>query len=260
MTRQNTTQQNPISQKPLVIATELDGTFLGGDETARKGLYKFIEANRNKIGLIFVSDRDPQFVRDITRKEGVPRPDFVIGDVGTTIAAFDANNFVAPIKELEEEISDAWNDASMRVQSALRGAPGLKLQSTSFRFRVCYDLDPDTFDPKALEIVSDLGFDPIISSNQYFDVLPKGVTKGSSLLRLLTHLEVDNRRCLVAGNTLNDLSMLELGLPTVAVGNSEPALMERLAGLDHVHFAKGAGAAGIGEAIIAFDFFQKKAA
>ena len=92
------------------------------------------------------------------------------------------------------------------------------------------------------------------------DVLPQGVSKGPSLLRLLTHLGVDSRRCLVAGDTLNDLSMLELGMPSVAVGNSEAGLLDRVAGLDHVHAARGHGAAGIAEAILAFKFFDKNAA
>jgi hypothetical protein len=72
-----------------------------------------------------------------------------------------------------------------------------------------------------------MGLDALVSDNRYFDVLPKDVSKGPSLLRLLTHLGVANERCLVAGDTLNDLSMLSLGLPAVAVGNSEPALIGR---------------------------------
>jgi hydroxymethylpyrimidine pyrophosphatase-like HAD family hydrolase len=58
---------------------------------------------------------------------------------------------------------------------------------------------------------------------------------------------------LVAGDTLNDLSMLEVGLPAVAVGGSEPALLDRVRDLDHVHKARAVGAAGIAEAIAAFN-------
>jgi hydroxymethylpyrimidine pyrophosphatase-like HAD family hydrolase len=91
-------------------------------------------------------------------------------------------------------------------------------------------------------------------------VLPKDVSKGPSLLRLLSHLGVENERTLVAGDTLNDLSMLSLGLPAVAVGNSEPALVEKLQGQEHVHFASGEGAAGIAEAILKLDVFRRDAA
>jgi len=251
---------DPIANKKLVIATDLDGTFLGGTETARQGLYRWIEQNREQVGLIFVTGREPRFVRDLCRSGKVPRPDFVVGDVGTTVARMEKELLLAPIAELEEEIASAWGDAGNRVQAKLRGVAGLTAQSTGFRYRMSYDMDPARFDNRALDIVAEMGLDALISDNRFFDVLPKGVSKGPSLLRLLTHLEVDSRRVLVAGDTLNDLSMLELGLPAVMVGNSETALVEKLTGRDHVYHAKGEGAEGIAEAILQFDFFGKKAA
>jgi HAD superfamily hydrolase (TIGR01484 family) len=249
-----------LSKKAVVLATDLDGTFLGGPEASRERLYDWIEENRASVGLIFVTGRDPGFIRDLTRKGNVPRPDYVVGDVGTTIAAVDEDHFLTPIEDLEAEIAAAWADAGSRVQAALHRAPGLRLQSTGFRYRVSYDMDPDRFDASALDIVAEMGLDALVSDNRYFDVLPKDVSKGPSLLRLLTHLGVANERCLVAGDTLNDLSMLSLGLPAVAVGNSEPALRSALEGQDHVHFASGHGAAGIAEAILALDVLRRDAA
>ena len=251
---------HPIAQKPLVLATDLDGTFLGGTDEARARLYGWIEANRDKVGLVFVTGRDPGFISGLTRKGGVPKPDFVVGDVGTTIAAVDDRHMLDPIADLEAEIARAWADAGPRVQAALRGVAGLRVQSTLFRHRISYDMDPETFDARAFDIVAGLGLDALVSADRYFDVLPKGVSKGPSLLRLMTHLGVENRRVLVAGDTLNDLSMLTLGLPAVAVGNSEPALMARLDGHDHVHRAEGEGAAGIAEAILRFGYFDRQAA
>jgi len=253
-------QASDYSTKPLVLATDLDGTFLGGSDVERQRLYTWIEANRHEVGLIFVTGRDPGFVRDLTRKQGVPRPDYVVGDVGTTIASVDADHLLTPIPELEAEIADAWGEANGRVQASLHHAKGLTLQSTGFRYRVSYDMDPDTFDEAAITTVEDMGLDALISANRYFDVLPKGVSKGPSLLRLLAHLGVANGRCLVAGDTMNDLSMLDLGLPAVAVGNSEPALLDALKGREHVHFANGEGAAGIAEAILAMDSLRPNAA
>ena len=65
-------------------------------------------------------------------------------------------------------------------------------------------------------------------------------------------LGIDPARCLAAGDTLNDLSMLECGLPAVAVGGAEPPLLEKIRCLDHVHEAEAIGAAGIVEAIRKF--------
>ena len=165
---------------------------------------------------------------------------------------------LSPIDALESEIAEAWGDANMRVTAALSRAPGLKLQSTLFRYRISYDLDPETFDDSALDIVADLGLDVLMSDNKFFDVLPKGVSKGPSLLRLLAHLNVPNDRALAAGDTLNDYSMLALGIPAVAVGNSEAVLLDRVADLDHVVKAEGHGVAGIAEAIQAHKLFPAR--
>lgn len=255
MTRHETFTASSLAEKDLVLATDLDGTFLGGTQEDRVQFYDWIEKNRARVGLIFVTGRDPGFISDLTRRRGVPRPDYVVGDVGTTIAEVDQNHILSPIQELEAEISAAWMDASDRVQRALHALPGLKLQSTAFRYRVSYDLDPHAFDRRAVDIVEDLGLDALISDNRFFDVLPKDVSKGPSLLRLLSHLGVRNQRTLVAGDTMNDLSMLALGLPAVAVGNSEPALIAALEGMDHVRIAEGHGVAGIAEAIVRDQMF-----
>lgn len=255
MTRHEKFAPHKIADKKFVLATDLDGTFLGGSDDQRAGLYNWIAANRDEVGLIFVTGRDPGFIHDITRKGDVPRPDFVIADVGTTIATMDENNLVSPIPELEAEIADAWGDAGTKARFVLNGTGGLKLQSTLFRYRLSYDMDPETFDAKAIDAIAELGLDTIVSDNRFFDVLPKGVSKGPSLLRLLAHLNIDNRRVLVAGDTMNDLSMLKMGLPAVAVGGSEPSLIAEIDTLDHVHAAKAIGAAGIAEAILHHNLF-----
>jgi HAD superfamily hydrolase (TIGR01484 family) len=240
----------------MVLATDLDGTFLGGSAEQRRALYDWIEARRDSVALIFVTGRDPEFIVSLTRGTPIPTPDYVVGDVGTTIAEVGIDHFLHPIEALEAEIAAAWGDANGRVQAALHSISGLRLQSTGFRYRVSYDMDPDRFDSRALDVVAEMGLDALISADRYFDVLPRDVSKGPSLLRLLEHLEVDNRRTLVAGDTLNDLSMLTLGLPAVAVGNSEPGLKERIADLDHVHLAEAPGVAGIAEAIVKNDMFR----
>jgi hydroxymethylpyrimidine pyrophosphatase-like HAD family hydrolase len=83
--------------------------------------------------------------------------------------------------------------------------------------------------------------------------LPKDVSKGPSLKRLVAHLGIDETRVLAAGDTLNDLSMLECGIQAVAVGGAEAALLDRVSGLEHVFTATEIGAAGILEAVAALD-------
>ncbi len=235
----------------FVLATDLDGTFLGGSEADRRRLYDWIEENRETIGLIFVTGRDPRFIVDLC-DGGVPWPEYVVGDVGTTIARVEDRE-IWPIDPLEEEIATRWNDSGDRVREALAEAPGLTLQPTEFRYRVSYDLDPDRCERSAPKTVEELGLDWLVSDNRYFDVLPKGVSKGPSIKRLVHHLGIAPTYVLCAGDTLNDLSMLECGLPAVAVGGAERALVERVEPLSHVYVAEAVGAAGILEAVRALD-------
>jgi hydroxymethylpyrimidine pyrophosphatase-like HAD family hydrolase len=242
------------SERRFVLATDLDGTFLGGSDEDRLALYEWIEARRDEVGLVFVTGRDPAFLERLCTETAAPWPDFVVGDVGTTIGEIvfeGGQGRVRPIEALEGDIAARWRDGSAAVRAALDGVAGLRLQPTPFRHRVSYDYDRDAFDAAAIAAVEELGHDWLISDDRFFDVLPKGVSKGPSLRRLLGWLGVEDGRVLAAGDTLNDLSMLECGLPAVAVGGSEAAVLTRLAGAPKVHHARAIGAGGILEAIAA---------
>lgn len=230
----------------LVLATDLDGTFLGGPQTSRIELYEWIEAHRAVVTLIFVTGRDLPFVRNLVRSTAVPQPDYVIGDVGTTVAGGEA---IEPIVELERPIADAWGSAGARMQALLDGEPGLRPQGTPFRYRLSYFYDPALLPLDTPEKVRAAGFDCLLSADTYLDILPRGISKGPTLTRLVAHLGLPAESVLVAGDTLNDLSLFETGFAGVAVGNSEAALLERIAGMKNVHVSRFAGAAGILDAI-----------
>ncbi len=236
----------------MVLATDLDGTFLGGSEEDRDHLYDWVRKHRDSVGLIFVTGRDPEFIADLCASGRVPWPDYVVGDVGTTIAHVDPTQGITPLPELEADIASIWGDRGATVRLRLARHPGLTVQETPFRYRVSYDMDPDIFDQSAVDVVEQLGADALISDNRFFDVLPRGISKGPSLVRLIDHLGVEPSRVLAAGDTLNDLSMLVAGTPAVAVGGSEEALLHALPDEERIHRARAIGAAGIMEAIKVF--------
>lgn len=237
----------------LILATDLDGTFLGGSEAERQALYRSLD-RRDDVLLIFVTGRDVAFLRELVRQPGMPRPDLIVGDVGTSV--WDAATW-EPIEALERDIRAVWDDANARVLELLAGEPGLTLQPTPFRHRVSYYYDPNALREETLRKVEDAGFDWLLSAETYFDVLPRGVQKGPTLLRLIESLNLATERVLVAGDTLNDLSLFETGLKGVAVGNSERKLLEAIDGFDWVHRASAEGAAGIAEAIRHFGLHEE---
>ncbi|RED11022.1 HAD-IIB family hydrolase [Pontivivens insulae] len=247
----------PLPAKAFTLATDLDGTFLGGTTEDRQALYDWIERHRESVRLVFVSGRDPMFITDLCESGSVPWPEFVIGDVGTTIAqvanAPEGGKRIETIPALEHQIAHIWDNRGEPVRKALANAKGLSLQLTPFRYRVSYDFDPESYDGQAEKIVADMGLDVLISDNRFFDVLPPGVSKGPSLLRFLKHMGIAHDSVLVAGDTLNDLSMFQTGLQGAVVGGSEPELLSATADLPNSRHCTAIGAAGIAEAISAFN-------
>lgn len=245
----------PIQRVPdLVLATDLDGTFLGGDDQQRRSLYDELIRRADDILLIFVTGRDLEFIAELIATPGMPRPDMIIGDVGTTIVH--GHDF-SPVAEVQDWVDQRWANASDTVLELLDGEPGLELQPVMGTRRVSYYYDPATLEHSTITKIEQAGFDCIVSADVFLDVLPKGVAKGPTLLRLVDAFDLPDDRVLVAGDTLNDLSLFHTGLSGVAVGNSEPALFEAIAGITEVHHSDQPGCAGITDAIEHFGFFAR---
>lgn len=238
----------------LVLATDLDGTFLGGDDDQRAALYQELRDRSDDTIIVFVTGRDLDFVGELIEQPDMPNPDVVIGDVGTTVVH--GHDF-SPVADVQSWIDQRWDGANERVLELLDGEPGLELQPVMGDRRVSYYYDPAVLRRETIERVEAAGFDVIVSADVFFDVLPRGVAKGPTLLRLVDALDLPDERVLVAGDTLNDLSLFHTGLRGVAVGNSEPALVEAIADLPDVHLSELPGCAGITDAIEHFGYFTR---
>lgn len=236
---------------PLILATDLDGTFLGGSPAQRSSLYQWIRQHRDLVTLIFVTGRDLPFIRQLTGSGEVPSPDYVIGDVGTSIAG---GSLLRPMQGLESAIARQWNNAGPRIRAMLADEPGIQLQETPFRYRCSYYYDPSLLQQSTLDKIEAAGFDWLLSADIFLDVLPRGVSKGPTLTRLLRHLDLPSTYVLTAGDTLNDLSLFETGLDGVVVSNADSALRQRVAHLPNVFLSTQPGAAGILEAIARHPF------
>ena len=236
-------------QQPVVLATDLDGTFLGGDAAARAALYDWIAQRRDEVVLIFVSGRGQAFMRELADTLPV-RPDHCIGDVGTSVHS---GPRLEPLREIEDWLDSTWSrHAHARIGETMRAHPQLREQQGCGGRRRSYLYDDAAATVPAAADVEALGFDALISDGRFFDVLPRGVQKGPTLLRTLAALGLSPQRTLVAGDTLNDLSMFDTGLCGVAVGNREPALERALHTRPKVYRARAEGAAGVLDALERF--------
>lgn len=236
----------------MILATDLDGTFLGGKHAEKLKLYRLIRENKD-IRLIFVTGRGMESVLPLLDDPIIPNPDYIICDVGATILN---GRTLEPIEPIQSQIESNW-PGSLAIQRKLRKMKGLKLQRVPQQRRCSYYFDAETKVDEIRQLVKEFGCDVLLSADQYLDVLPGGVNKGYALTQLVSWLNQDSREVLVAGDTLNDYSLYETAFKGVVVGEAEQALLDQTASMPHVYQAKLPGAAGILEAIQHFPEFKE---
>ncbi len=88
----------------------------------------------------------------------------------------------------------------------------------------------------------------------YLDIVPRGVNKGSTLMHLMEFLNIPFDHVITAGDSLNDLSLFQTGLKSIAVGNSEPKLITEINLLNNVYLSQFPGLWGI---IDGLNFYNK---
>jgi glucosylglycerol-phosphate synthase len=233
----------------FVLATDLDGTLLAGGVEARRRvreLFALTQARSAHTGpkLVFVTGRALESILPLLNDPTIPTPDYIIADVGATIVHGD----LRPVDQVQRDIAARW-PGSQAVIKALAGFPGLKRQSVPQERRCSFLAGEHDVTPALRAAVEALGCDLLLSAGCYLDVLPRGVGKGPALLSLAEAAGFDPATIVVAGDTLNDLSMFETGLRGVVVGGAEPELVERVRKRPLVHIAAGEGCDGILEGL-----------
>lgn len=240
----------------MILATDLDGTFLGGNEQGRRELYDLIRAEPDAT-LIFVTGRGIGSIEPLLEDDSIPTPDYIIADVGATVV--DGGN-LAPVAPVQEPIDAVWPGHD-RVMEALRPFDFLVFQDVPQARRCSFLLREERRIDELRHVVeAELGCDLLFSAGQYLDVLPRGVSKGSTLLALLEHTGLDHDRVVVAGDTLNDLSLFQCDLRGIVVGEAEAALCEKVDAIGgRAYLASAPGGAGIVEGLRHHGFLRDRA-
>ena len=119
----------------LLLCTDLDRTLLpNGPQPESSGArcqFAALAAD-SRLVLAYVTGRDRQLVLEAMTAYQLPQPDFVIGDVGTTIYRIEPDGHWRADQAWEKKIDADWNGRTNRdLQHLLADIPDLRLQEQS---------------------------------------------------------------------------------------------------------------------------------
>lgn len=238
-----------------VLATDLDGTFLESTDRQKDKLYEFLRDNPNFL-LVFVTGRNTEIILPILDDMFIPTPHYIIGDVGATVIDGETREHIQPLQNI---ISTKWQEALSDI-SDIEGLQHLERQDQPQERRMSFYVEPNKTPDNLISILQERNCDILYSNDIYLDILPKDVNKGTTLKALIEHLGLNHDNVMVAGDTMNDLSMYRTGYKGVVLNNAEPLLKEAAKDFENSYFSKGNGTDGILEALQHFDMMKKPTA
>ena len=252
----------------LLICTDLDRTLIpnGPQPESPRARQYFYELSRNpKVKLVYVTGRHQKLVQDAIAHYNLPIPDFVIGDVGTTIYHIGAGNIWQKQNQWEQEISRDWGGKGHAdLKQLLRDIHALRLQESSKQndFKLSFYV-PLQANIQALSTLieqrfaeADIQASLIWSVDEpagigLLDILPASASKLHAIEALMKIHGYGYENTFFSGDSGNDIEVLASPIPAVLVANSQPDVQELatlLAGEKHcadkLYIARG-GFAGM---------------
>jgi hypothetical protein len=224
----------------ILLATDLDRTLLpNGDqpESPNARLYFRRLAARPEVTLVYVTGRHRLLVERAMAEYDLPRPQYVIGDVGASMYAVRDHDWQL-VQDWQQTLAPDWAGYGHGdLAGALAGVSGLRLQEPSKQahFKLSY-YAPAFDDPSALlaEVCKRLAATRARSnviwsvdettSTGLLDILPARAGKLHALEFLRKRLGVPLERTVFAGDSGNDLEVMESAIPAVLVANAQTSV------------------------------------
>ncbi|MCA1764737.1 MAG: HAD-IIB family hydrolase [Desulfobulbaceae bacterium] len=233
----NTADSVPCDRLPqLLLCTDLDRTLLPNgfqaESPAARPLFGKLAAEPF-VTLAYVSGRDFHLLQKAIEQFDLPCPDFMVGDVGTTIYRRVAGSWQS-WQEWHEMIGKDWQGTTTgELAALLDGIAELELQEPEKqgRFKLSYYTDPE-IDSAILKarVRSRLAHCPakvrsVFSVDEVnrlglFDLLPESASKLEAVRFIIRRTGVDPERTLYAGDSGNDLEVLTSEIRSILVANA----------------------------------------
>lgn len=227
----------------LLICTDLDRTLIPNgpqseSQHAREHFGRL--AARPEVTLAYVSGRHRKLVEKAIANYRLPLPDFVVGDVGTTIYHVGAEREWRRQGAWEAEIARDWAGRSHAdLKQLLQDLPDLRPQEPAkqndykLSYYVSLHCNRDALSAMVRHRLSAAGVDASLiwsvddpQGIGLLDILPARASKYHAVKALMDMHDFDCTNTVFCGDSGNDIEVLASSIPAVLVANAQPDVRE----------------------------------
>ena len=241
LTRKNC---KPEVNRRLLLCTDLDRTLIPNGQQpesvhAREYFRKL--AGHSEVTLVYVTGRDQKLVEQAVVEYDLPKADFVIADVGSSIYQI-TNTGWQQQAEWEEIISHDWQGKNItELQNFLVDFKELELQEASkqnthkLSYYISLDIDHEAIIAKIKQRFQQQGIDSSLiwsidqpENTGLLDILPASAGKCHAIEFLMKKLNYNYSDTVFAGDSGNDVCVLSSPVPAVLVANADPEVRQKV--------------------------------
>jgi len=225
-----------VTLSRLLLCTDLDRTLIPNGSQPESGQARgYMESlvGRPEVTLVFVSGRDRALVEQAMTTYQLPCPDFVIGDVGTSIYRVGPKHEWSPLGAWQRQIAVDWGGKSATdLQIMLNDIKALRPQESSkqnlFKLSFYVPVELDTAGLSAIihQRLESAGVQARlvwsvdeVENTGLLDVLPLRASKLHAIEALMEQQGFDLHNTVFCGDSGNDMEVLISPVPAVLVAN-----------------------------------------
>ncbi|WP_173865210.1 HAD-IIB family hydrolase [Thiohalocapsa sp. ML1] len=237
----------PVFDSTMLICTDLDRTLLPNgfqpESASARPRFRALAAHPD-VRVAYVTGRHHALVDQAIAEFDIPVPDFLIGDVGTSIYHVEGRAW-QPQQAWQDVIAASWGGRDgAALHAIIADIDGLLEQEPSKQgpFKLSYYTPEDWERPARLAEIDARFRQAGIAANLFWsldehagtgllDVLPAAASKLSAVQWLIGQMGLAAERTVCAGDSGNDLEMLTGPINAVLVANAAPDVRAEAASL-----------------------------
>ncbi|MCB0212484.1 MAG: HAD hydrolase family protein [Anaerolineae bacterium] len=246
---------SPFDQRRLLV-TDMDDTWIGGDEQGLKKLQKALHKEKETITLVYVSGQSLAKQLEAIAAYGLTMPDYIISAVGTEIHRLPGEH---PLDEWYRYLQAGFARDDIVAFLAERH-PEFVLQEPENQspLKVSYfweDMSSEQLDTLQSELLeAQFPIKLVYSRNVYLDVIPERAGIGHAVKFLVDSLMLTPSQVFACGGSENDIDLFQYGFRGIVVGNATRE-MKKAVEL-RAYFSHGRHALGLLEGLKHYKFFE----